>query len=320
MNTNRNSPLEIPPLISISCSVPNKCQEMQKKIVKGKRYLQGPEYEDDVTGPMDFRFKFNVDSANSNYVYSQKLQSVYLRMCYPLEIKFYWISTYEYLFLNSAMIYDEKCHVTIPVQRCLEHMCWPSSQNIGIDGHKFRHVFKISNPVNSSVSNYGADLSGILTTRTSLKPENVKVWLCYKFFCKSNCLTGANRRSIKMLFLLENLMGVVIAKRSLFVKICALPQRDRQRDEYRIQGSSRKRRAKKCKSQQQSSLTPFWLNSSSNEHHSNEEVYSLNIDILGEENYKSVLKYAYDVMAAQAIRTGNHELFKPHMDAALIKE
>jgi tumor protein p73 len=93
------------------------------------------------------------------------------------------------------------------------------------------------------------------------------------------------------------------------VQICSCPKRDKERDENDLQ-NPRTRRTQEKKLVSMSPPVPPPEEDTESSVKEDHNIYSLKLDVLGEENYKSVLKYAYDVMAGYAVKTGNFEILK----------
>ncbi|CAK9824532.1 Cellular tumor antigen p53 [Anthophora retusa] len=101
----------------------------------------------------------------------------------------------------------------------------------------------------------------------------------------------------------------VLGRRRLPVRVCSCPKRDKKKEEAEVMEAQPNVKKRKLSMSVGKKMMP-----SCDTH-----IFSVQLNIVGKENYLSVLKYAYDIMAGQAARTGQFEFFKPYMDDILRK-
>lgn len=219
-----------------------------------------------------------------------------------LPLRFTWDTFTTGLFLRTELVYTLDEHKNDPVRRCLNHVALENYVNQTMNPDRIKHVVHCVNHANSMYIEKNEHLS-VLTPLGAPEAGSQYVPMCFKFFCKNSCPSGMNRRATKLLFTLEDSRGEMIARQTLDIKICSCPKRDKQKVEVEDERVSRER-----------SLTNPTKISPSDNH-----VYTVNLEIVGKENCLKVYKYAYDVMAGQAMKTGQMELYKPCMDKILQK-
>lgn len=221
-----------------------------------------------------------------------------------LPLRFSWDPSTSGLFLRTELVFVLEQFKSDPVRRCHNHVALTNHVNQNMDPERIKHVVHCVNHASSIYQEENEHLS-ILTPLCAPEAGSQYVPMCFKFFCKNSCVSGMNRRPTELVFTLENERKQILARRTLLVRICSCPKRDKQKEETEVgEPMPTKRKL----------LTSGKKMSSCDTH-----VYKVELNIVGKENYLSVYKHAYDVMAGQAARTGQHEFFKPHMDDLLQK-
>lgn len=209
------------------------------------------------------------------------------------------------LFLRTELVFLLDEHKSDPVRRCYNHAAITNPVNQNMEPNKIKHVVHCVNHASSIYEDKNEHLS-ILTPLCAPEPGSQYVPICFKFFCKNSCPSGMNRRATELIFTLEDENNRVLARQTKAIRICSCPKRDKQKDEAELQDSMAIKR--------KVVLTSNKKISSCDKH-----VYKVELNVVGKENCLAVYKYAYDVMAGQAARTGQHDVLKSCMDDILTK-
>lgn len=221
-----------------------------------------------------------------------------------LPLRFSWeqwkSNIFGKLFLRTRLAYVYEQHKNDPVKRCPNHVAPTNYINQNMLPERIKHVVHCVNHASSIYEEENEHLS-VLTPLCTPEAGSQYVPMCFKFFCKNSCTSGMNRRETELVFTLEDERKQVLARQTLGLRICSCPKRDKQKGEADLEQSISVKR--------ELALTSGKKISSCDTH-----VYKVVLDVVGKENYLSVFKHAYDVMAGQAARTGQHEVFKPYMD------
>jgi len=224
-----------------------------------------------------------------------------------LPLRFTWEPPTAGLYLRTAMVFKLEQYKSDPVRRCHNHMASTNLINQNIDPEKIKHVVHCVNH-SSTLYQENNEFLSILTPLCKPEAGSQYVPMCFRFLCKNSCPSGMNRRPTELIFTLENHRNMVLGRRRLLIRVCSCPKRDKQKEEAEL--APIKTRVRTHNAMPLTKKMP----SSSDTH-----VFKLELNVVGKENYLSVLKYAYDVMAGQAARTGQHEFFKPYMEDIIHK-
>lgn len=224
-----------------------------------------------------------------------------------LPLRFMWDPPTEGLYLRTAMAFKLEQYRNDPVKRCYNHMA--STENM--EKHKIKHVVHCVNQ--SSMYVEENEHLSILTPLRMPEAGSSYMPMCYKFLCKNSCPSGMNRRPTELVFTLEDGRGTVLGRRKLLIRICSCPKRDKQKEESELISETPGSNHNTKRKSKHPVLPPGKKMPTSCDKH----VYKVDLKIVGKENYLAVLKYAYDIMAGQAMKTGQYELFKPYMDDIL---
>lgn len=226
-----------------------------------------------------------------------------------LPMRFTWEPPMSGLYLRTSMVFMLEQYRSEPVKRCHNHMAATNSINQNMDPLKIKHVVHCVNHASSIYQERNEHLS-VLTPLCTPEAGSQYMPVSFKFLCKNSCPSGLNRRPTELVFTLENIEGRVLGRRKLLVRVCSCPKRDLVKEEKdHITPMPSKRKLCNVLPSTKKML------SSCDTH-----VYKVDLNIVGKENYLAVLKFAFDIMAGQAARSGqNGELFKLHMDEILRK-
>ncbi|XP_078053296.1 transcription factor p53 isoform X1 [Augochlora pura] len=287
-------------------------QYMEGKVMKNE---DSPEYypasetttpvREEFPGCYNFQFSLANQESTKHRIYSQSLGKVFINMDETLPLRFKWDPPVDGLYLRTTMVFSLDQYASDPVRRCHNHMALNNTNNRDYDPRVIKHVVRCLD--HSSMYEERNEHLSVLTPLRTPQPGSQYVLMNFKFLCKNSCPSGMNRRPTDLIFTLEDHKRTVLGRRILPVRVCSCPKRDKMKEESEITQPEVKKR-KHCLS---GSLKVM---PSCDTH-----VFNVQLNIIGKENYLAVLKYAYDIMAGQASRTGQYEFFKPYMDDILRK-
>lgn len=285
--------------------------EEEKQIAdEDEQYFQEPNssipVKEEFPGHHNFQVLLANQDSSKHWVYSATLKKVFINMDETLPLRFKWEPPLDGFYLRTAMVFSLDQYAGDPVRRCHNHMAPNNASNRDIDPRVIKHVVRCTDHM-SLYEERNEHLS-ILTPLRTPQPGSQYVPVCFKFLCKNSCPSGMNRRPTELIFTLEDHKRRVLGRRRLPVRVCSCPKRDKTKEESEVDTQPEFKKRKLCMSVGKK-MTP-----SCDTH-----VYNVQLNIIGKENYLAVLKYAYDIMAGQAARTGQFEFFKPYMDDILRK-
>lgn len=224
-----------------------------------------------------------------------------------LPIRFKWDPPEDGLLLRTTMVFSLDQYASDPVKRCHNHMALNNVNNRDIDPRVIKHVVRCLD--HSTMYEERNEHLSILTPLRTPQAGSQYVLMNFKFLCKNSCPSGMNRRPTELIFTLENHKRTVLGRRKLPVRVCSCPKRDKKKEESEITDAQPEAKKRKLCVPIGKKMMP-----SCDTH-----VFNIQLNVVGKENYLAVLKYAYDIMAGQAARTGQYEFFKPYMDDILRK-
>ncbi|XP_020288392.1 cellular tumor antigen p53 isoform X2 [Pseudomyrmex gracilis] len=254
---------------------------------------------------IQFQFTFGQGGEDQDWVYSKSLDKLFIKMEKIVPMRFHWeqILNPLGLYIRTKMVYKVEQYRNEPVRRCHNHMAPTYHINQKLDPSVLPYVVHCVNHRGASYEVHDNHLS-ILTQLGSYEPGTQYEPMCFQFLCKNSCPSGMNRRPTELLFTLEDSEGHVLGQKELSVRVCSCPKRDKLKEEKELKKTSEELIRQNSGNKMSSCDT---------------HPYKVDISVAGKENFLSVLKYAHDVMAGQASRTGQYQAFKPYMDAILRK-
>ncbi|XP_017891491.2 cellular tumor antigen p53 [Ceratina calcarata] len=267
--------------------------------------------KEEFAGVYNFQVCLGNQDSSKHWVYSQPLKKVFINMEQTLPLRFKWQPPDDRFFLRTAMVFSLDQYASDPVRRCHNHMAPTYAFNREIDPRVIKHVVRCTDQL--SVYEERNEHLSIVTPLNRPQPGSEYVPLYFKFLCKNSCPSGMNRRPTELIFTLEDRNKQVLGRRRLPVRVCSCPKRDKKKEEDELPNSQPELKKKKVCIPQESLYAKKMMPSCDT------HVYNVQLSIVGKENYLAVLKYAYDIMAGQASRTGQFEFFKPYMDDILHK-
>ena len=229
-----------------------------------------------------------------------------------LPLRFKWEPPIENLYLRSRMVYSLEQHRSDPVVRCHNHMAISSKSNSGLDLNQIKHVLRCVDRQSRYEELPGGHLS-IVTPLGTPEVGSLYVPVHFKFLCKNSCSSGMNRRSAELIFTLEDERQTVLGRRRLKVRICSCPKRDKEKEEAETNGVQRSF-GKKRKLGIKTEITLPSVGKKLYSQNDDTDVYHVSLDVLGKEDAMAVKKFAYDIMAGRALRTGQIDQYKPYLN------
>ncbi|KZC11155.1 PREDICTED: cellular tumor antigen p53 [Dufourea novaeangliae] len=262
---------------------------------------------EEFAGCYDFQFSLANQGSSKHWVYSQILRKVFILMDETLPVRFKWDPPEDGLFLRTTMVFSLDQYASDPVKRCHNHVAAVNTNNRDIDPRIIKHVVRCLD--HSSMYEERNEHLSVLTPLHTPQAGSQYVLMNFKFLCKNSCPSGMNRRPTELIFNLEDSKRTVLGRRRLLVRVCSCPKRDLKKEESEVTEAQPEVKKRKLCLPVAKKMMP-----SCDTH-----VFKVQLNIIGKENYLAVLKYAYDIMAGQASRTGHYEFFKPYMDDILRK-
>ncbi|XP_066256861.1 cellular tumor antigen p53 isoform X2 [Euwallacea similis] len=255
---------------------------------------------EDYGGPYGFEVSvLPIYNSKNPWVYSVPLNKVYMDMMQPFPIDITLKTPKkpnDKLFIRITPQYSAQNYAANPVCRCYQHDHHSDNTNKDIADHVRQHVIRCTN----QAAYYLGDakekqrLSVILPMGSpQAGSESVREYLF--FVCKSSCpIPGMNRRTLEVIFTLENEESRVLGRKALNVRICACPKRDKEKEEKEAGKSNHtsppkgKKRKVDQHSTQGSKLTP-----------QDDKTYKINLSCIGKQSFLKILTYAEDVHQSQ---------------------
>ncbi|XP_030766106.1 cellular tumor antigen p53 isoform X1 [Sitophilus oryzae] len=269
------------------------------------RLLNDPLINDEYSGPYEFEVAI-VPDQKSPWIYSPLLNKVFLELGKQFPVTFKTRTfPQEALFIRVTPKYSGSQHSIDAVVRCIQHDYHADPSNKDIPAEVRAHVIRCANRQVSYLGNKDQQerLSLVLPL---IKPEvgADSVFEFFQFVCTSTCPTpGINRRSLELIFTLENVNGSVVGRKSVNVKICACPKRDQIKDEAKYKNNKNgppvprgKKRKAACQPANPGKVLPASDNDT--------KVYPITINVVGKQTQLKVLSYIEDALAHDLL---NHQ-------------
>ncbi|XP_033300393.1 tumor protein 63 isoform X1 [Bombus bifarius] len=288
-----------------------------KKQMKDEEEEQDEEYfqeldpaipiKEEFPGRYNFQVSLGNLDSSKNWVYSQVLKKVFINMEETLPLRFKWEPPEDGLLLRTAMVFSLDQYASDPVRRCHNHMAPNNPSNRDVAPRVIKHVVRCTHHL--TMYEERSEHLSIVVPLNRPQPGSQYVPVCFKFLCKNSCPSGMNRRPTELIFTLENCNRRILGRQRLPVRVCSCPKRDKKKEEAEVTDAQPDIKKRKLCIPVGKKMMP-----SCDTH-----VFNVQLNIVGKENYLAVLKYAYDIMAGQAIKTGQLDFFKPYMDDILRK-
>lgn len=190
-------------------------------------------------------YSFNVElssetSGKSSWMFSSRLNKVFVKMGQACTFNVsYQTLTHQDLFLRVMMVCSAPEDMHQPVYRCENHR-GSDNNNAKVPDEVKAHVMRCFNP---SARYVGAEngvafkdrLAVIIPLGVTAQELNVSL----EFVCQNSCRI-INRRATAVIFSLEDAHGQILGKKSLHLKVCSCPKRDKLKEEESLGPAKRK--------------------------------------------------------------------------------
>ncbi|CAH1994030.1 unnamed protein product [Acanthoscelides obtectus] len=205
------------------------------------------------------------------------------------------------LYIRTTPVYSAPQFAHENVYRCINHEFAPED----VQNHVRHHIIRCNNRLAEYEGEKSRNerLSVVIPfAMPQTGTENVREM--FEFVCKNSCpVPGMNRRSIEVIFTLEDMSRKIYGRKVLNVRVCSCPKRDKEKDEKEcFSGNLNPPQGKKRKMEKQDKKVLM-----SSDHHELKE-YSVTIPVVGKQNAQQLVKYAHDLMAGEVVKrlnTGN---------------
>ncbi|XP_047999086.1 cellular tumor antigen p53 [Leguminivora glycinivorella] len=197
---------------------------------------RGPPARTSFPGGLNFSVEINAaDTNRKKYLYSHQLNRIYvdIKTNFPVQFRWDFDQAGSPMFVRATTVFSDEAQSEKRVERCLQHT--HESTNAGIDPTIVQNVLHSSAaPGTQGVFYCGApslpDSWYSVLLRFDGRPQEPYSH-AYQFVCKNSCSSGINRRSIDIIFTLEDHTGLVYGRQTVGARVCACPRRDKHKDE-----------------------------------------------------------------------------------------
>lgn len=197
---------------------------------------RGPPARTPFPGGLNFVVEINAaDTNRKKYLYSHQLNRIYvdIKTNFPVQFRWDFERAGSPMFVRATTVFSDDAQSEKRVERCLQHT--HESANAGIDPTIVQNVLHSSAaPGTQGVYYCGAaclpDSWYSVLLRVDGRPQE-PCSHAYQFVCKNSCSSGINRRSIDIIFTLEDHTGQVYGRQAVGARVCACPRRDKHKDE-----------------------------------------------------------------------------------------
>ncbi|XP_056640461.1 tumor protein p73 isoform X1 [Diorhabda carinulata] len=252
---------------------------------------------EEYSGPFEFEVDVIPNGAKNAWVYSPMLNKVYMdmRSAFPVDFKVKDRPPFP-LFIRVTPMYSLPQYTQDCVYRCLNHEFTDDGTDRDISPHIKSHVIRCHNKTAYYIGEKSVNerLSVVIPLALPQIGTN-SIREMFEFVCKNSCPSpGMNRRAIEVIFTLENEQSEIFGRKSLNVRVCSCPKRDKEKDEKDSVKQLQPSGGKKRKIQKPATKVAA-VNHDVTE-------YDITIPIVGENNVKSILKFSHDLMAGEIER------------------
>lgn len=200
---------------------------------------------DEIENPV---YNFNVDlngetSGKSSWMFSARLNKVFVKMGQACTFNIsYQTLTHQELCIRAMMVCSAPEDMHQPVYRCENHRV-SDNNNPKLASEVKTHVMRCFNPSARYVGTENGvafkDRLAVIIPLGITKQEQVAHNVSLEFVCQNSCRI-INRRATAIIFTLEDAQGQILGKKSLHLKVCSCPKRDKQKEEESLAPTKRK--------------------------------------------------------------------------------
>lgn len=241
----------------------------------------------------------------------------------PLPVQFSWQSYPSNLRVRAYMIFQDSHSRDKPVQRCFAHKASELPENGRIEQLQLKFTFRTNQRGSMYQEDHTNGFLSIVTPAGLPNPGRDYFQVDYVFFCMTSCVTGINRRATFLVFTLEDENGYVFGRRSLPIQICSCPKRDMEKEEKSIVNPMGKKKLNKNRKIEKVAPYPVSRTQptinlpkpmSTLPNNGEDEVFDLNLKILGGEEYLSVLNFAVGRILKDAFENNTFDKHRGELD------
>ncbi|XP_019546912.3 cellular tumor antigen p53 isoform X3 [Aedes albopictus] len=193
-------------------------------------------------------YNFNVElsgetSGKSSWMFSARLNKVFVKMDQACTFNIsYQTLTHQELYLRVMMVCSAPEDMHQPVYRCENHR-GGGNNNAKVPDEVKAHVMRCFNPSARYVGTENGvafkDRLAVLIPLGMTAQEQVGLNVSLQFVCQNSCRI-INRRATAVIFSLEDAQGQILGKKSLHLKVCSCPKRDKLKEEEGMAPTKRK--------------------------------------------------------------------------------
>ncbi|XP_052751799.1 cellular tumor antigen p53 isoform X2 [Galleria mellonella] len=198
--------------------------------------------------PGKYNFQVEINSADTHkkkYMYSTVVERLYVDAGCDFPIHFRWEGAGP-LWVRACAVFVEHEQAEKRVETCPNHDLTKREPGHAVTPQfitKWKNVLHSSRNDDTDGVHYCGDKSSWYSVVVRFDDAADKRSHAYRFVCKNSCPMGINRRSLAVIFTLEDLSGTVHGRQMVNVRVCACVRRDMHRDEQAALTLKREREA-----------------------------------------------------------------------------
>lgn len=186
-------------------------------------------------------FNFNVDlngesSGKSSWMFSSRLNKVFVKMGQPctFNVSYQAGAGIPGMLVRAMLVCSSLEDMYQPIYRCENHRGNDKS-NPNLSQEVIAHVMRCFNPSARYVGTekgvaFKDRLAVVVPLDLNAVDQVVTSNVSLEFVCQNSCRI-INRRPTAIIFTLEDGHGQILGKKSLHLKVCSCPKRDKQKEE-----------------------------------------------------------------------------------------
>lgn len=187
---------------------------------------------------------FPLDHCSFSLQYSDLLQKLFVDMNKYVLASFNIAniaSVGEGLVIRAVPLYAIPGFFTAPVKRCPNHahVDDPSNKEL-MWKDKREHLIRVDNDFAIYEEDTESKRLSVMIPVQAPQAGSATFAVPIKFMCLGSDVGGINRKPVKVIFTLEHGIGNVIGRKSVDVRICSCPKRDKTQEEKREHDSRNK--------------------------------------------------------------------------------
>ncbi|XP_017785909.1 PREDICTED: cellular tumor antigen p53 [Nicrophorus vespilloides] len=269
--------------------------QMKQEVVETPQIISKEYYK----GDYDFELEIPPNhGTKAQWAFSSPLNKLFILMHQRFPVYFKCNRSQERLYVRATPIYSNDQFSQDIVHRCLGHSQESEASNRDVAPDVIQHIIRVHSPGAEYVGSKSAKKTlsvvfplGELQAGDNCHRHN------FEFFCKNSCPTGMDRKSIDVIFTLENEFGVIRGRQTIGARICSCPKRDKDKEETDFYG----KRAPK----QLTSVPNGKKRKQATATEDSDKIYNLQLRIAGKDNYEECLRLVHDHMLGSIDRQGH---------------